>query len=252
MTTGLRHLRLAAVNIDGVLLNDSFSPVIREMVIDHGGEYTREVERALLSQSQLTAAAVFAGATRTTTTPRELVAEYLARREEYVARNPVRVLDGAGELLELLRALGLKVVCYGGLDRSHFDRHLGDFAALFDGPGYVCTDSFRPGIREITQDVFSLPYDRVVFVDDVARVAETARTLGVPFIGHPNPQGEYQRQLMEQAGVRHLVRTLRDIDEQLLRTVDQEAMTGTAWDAGEPGPPAAGRERESARQEREE
>jgi hypothetical protein len=52
--------------------------------------------------------------------------------------------------------------------------------------------------------------------------------------------------------VRHLVRTLRDIDEQLLRTVDQEAMTGTAWDAGEPGPPAAGRERESARQEREE
>ncbi|MFG1666831.1 HAD family phosphatase [Streptomyces sp. Y7] len=229
MPTALKHLRLAAVNIDGVLLNDTFSPVIREMVIAHGGDYTADVEYALLSQTQLTAAAAFAQVTNTPAPPRELVADYLARREEYVARYPVRVLDGAGDLLRLLRGLNLQVVCYGGLDRSHFDRYLGEFSDLFDGPGYVCTDSFRPGIHEITHDVFGLGYDRAVFVDDVARVAETARSLGVPFIGHLSAESRYQESLMARAGVRHMVRTLSGIDQDLLRTLDHEASTGTVW-----------------------
>nr|ABX71094.1 Lct11 [Streptomyces rishiriensis] len=175
MPVALRHLRLAAVNIDGVLLDDTFSPVIREMVIAHGGDYSSEAEYALLSQPQIAAATVFAEATGTSMRPEELLAEYLARRDAYVTRHPVRVREGAGELLRSLRDLGLKVVCYGGLDRSHFDRFLGPYAPLFDGPGYVCTDGFRPGVHEITREVFGLGYDRAVFVDDVARVAETAR-----------------------------------------------------------------------------
>ncbi|MFJ4279506.1 HAD family phosphatase [Streptomyces massasporeus] len=249
VSTALKHLRLAAVNIDGVLLNDTFSPVIREMVIEHGGDYTSEVEYALFSQPQLAAAAVFAEVTKSEATPRELVADYLARREEYVARHPVRVLEGAGGLLRLLRRLDLKVVCYGGLDRSHFDRHLDEFTDLFDHPGYVCTDGFRPGIHEIVRDVFGLDYDRAVFIDDVAKVAEVARSLGVPFIGHPNAEAEYQRSLMTRAGVRHVVRSLGDIDEDLLRTLDHEAATGVVWDATE-FPAHAGTRREGLSDER--
>ncbi|MDN0195518.1 HAD family phosphatase [Streptomyces sp. S.PNR 29] len=234
MTTTLQHLRLAAVNIDGVLLNDTFSPVIRAMVTAHGGDYTEDVEYELFSQPQLAAASVFAKATNSPLGPRELVAAYLAQREEHLARHPVRVLDGAGDLLRLLRGLGLQVVCYGGLDRSHFDRHLGEFAPLFDDPGYICTDSFRPGVHEIVHDVFALAYDQVLFIDDVARVAETARSLGVPFIGHPSAESAYQRRLMERTGVRHLVRRLSEIDEELLRTLDHEAAAGAVWDTARP------------------
>lgn len=226
----LRHVRLIAVNIDGVLLNDTFSPVIRQFVVDLGGVYTAEVERALLSQPQLQAAAALGvpGAT-----PEEVVAAYFCRREAYLQDHPVRLLDGAGALLGRLRATGTPLVCYGGLGRSHFDRHLASYTEYFDGPGYVCTDGFRPGVREIAEDVFDLRCDQVLFIDDVARVAEAARDLGAAFIGHPSTyEHSFQRRLMREAGVRHVVASLDAIDERLLRTVDAEVAEGRLWPNG--------------------
>jgi beta-phosphoglucomutase-like phosphatase (HAD superfamily) len=223
-------LRLAAVNIDGVMLNDSFSPVIHRFVTSRGGQYTAELEARLFSQSQLTAARAFADAVPTTETPEELVRAYLAERESYLTEHPVRILDGAVELVRLLRRLGLRTVCYGGLDASHFERHLGDHAELFDAPGYVCTNDFRPGIREIVRDIHGLSYQQVLFIDDVARVAEEARALGVPFIGHPGSfEHGFQRRLMREAGVRHLVDALTDIDAELIHRLDAEAAAGTVW-----------------------
>ncbi|MFF6779877.1 HAD family phosphatase [Streptomyces sp. NPDC012510] len=222
-----RHVRLIAVNIDGVLLNDTFSPVIHRFVVGRGGRYTAELERTVLSQSQLRAAAALgvAGAT-----PEEVVEAYFEEREEYLKEHPVRVLEGADRLLERLRATGASLVCYGGLQRAHFDRYLAPLAACFDGPGYVCTNAFRPGVREIAEDVFGLPCDRALFIDDVARVAEVARTLGAAFIGHPTTYvHSFQRQLMHEAGVRHMVGSLDAIDEQMLRTVDDEAAHGRLW-----------------------
>jgi hypothetical protein len=152
----------------------------------------------------------------------------------------VRVLDGAGELLSRLHATGASLVCYGGLGRAHFDRHLAPFAGYFDGPGYVCTDAFRPGVREIAEDVFGLRCDQALFIDDVARVAETAQRLGAAFIGHPTTyEHSFQRQLMREAGVRHIVGTLDAIDARLLRTVDAEVAEGRLWRS--PAEPAAQR-----------
>ena len=222
-----RHVRLIAVNIDGVLLNDTFSPVIHRFVVGRGGVYTAELERAVLSQSQLRAAAALGvpGAT-----PEEVVEAYFQEREEYLSAHPVRVLDGVGGLLERLRRTGASLVCYGGLGRAHFDRHLAPFAAYFDGPGYVCTDSFRPGVREIAEDVFGLRCEQALFIDDVARVAEAAQALGAAFIGHPTAYAHsFQRQLMHEAGVRHMVGSLDAIDELLLRAVDVEAAEGRLW-----------------------
>ncbi len=225
---GLSHVRLVAVNIDGVLLNDSFGPVIRRLVESRGGAYGPELEQALLSQSQMVAAR--AAAEVLGGSAEELLAAYFEERERYVAEHPVRVLPGAQELLERLRGLGVSTVCYGGLERKHFDRYLGHLAGLFDAPGYVCTNDFRPGIREITEDVFGLRLDQVAFIDDVARVAEAARDLGVAFIGHPSDyQDGFQRPLMERAGARHVVRSLGEIEEKLLRRVDAEAATGRSW-----------------------
>ncbi|WEP01131.1 HAD family phosphatase (plasmid) [Streptomyces sp. FXJ1.172] len=222
----MRHLRLIAVNIDGVLLNDTFSPVIHRMVVRNGGVYTAELERSVLSQPQLRAAAALG----VPGTPEEVVEEYFRERAAYLENDPVRVLEGAGALLQRLRATGARMVCYGGLARGHFDRHLGAYASYFDGPGYVCTDAFRPGVREIAEDVFGLRCDEALFIDDVARVAETARVLGAAFIGHPTSyEHSFQRQLMQRAGVRHLVRSLDDIDGPLVRTLDAEAAEGRLW-----------------------
>ncbi|MEV0530041.1 HAD family phosphatase [Streptomyces sp. NPDC050439] len=225
--TLLRHLSLVAVNIDGVLLNDSFSPVMRRLVESRGGTYSARFERELLSQPQLVAAQ--RAADELGGTAEQLLKDYFAQREEYIREHPVHVLDGAAELLETLRSLGARTVCYGGLERSHFDRHLGRFAHCFDEPGYVCTNDFRPGIQEITE-LFGLRPDQVLFIDDVARVAETARDVGVAFIGHPvDSEHDFQRQMMVEAGARHIVGSLKDIDETLLRAVDAEAAAGALW-----------------------
>ncbi|MEU3352010.1 HAD family hydrolase [Streptomyces sp. NPDC037389] len=228
----LRRIRLAAVNIDGVLLNDTFSPVIHRFVTDRGGRYTAEVEYDVFSQPQLVAARALGAAAGVDWTPEKVLEVYFQERAAYLEGDPVRLLDGAVDLLRRLRALGLRVVCYGGLDAAHFDRHLGAYADLFDGPRYVCTNDFRPGLKEITTEFFGLRPDEAVFIDDVARVAETARELGVAFIGHPSGFVHgFQGELMRAAGVRHLAGSLSAIDESLLRTVDAEATAGTSWAA---------------------
>lgn len=226
----LRTLRLAAVDIDGVLLNDTFSPVIHRLAVRRGLNYTPQLEHAVFSRSRLAAAQAFMEAAGATALPQEMIDAYFAEREGYLRTHPVRVLDGALALLRRLRALGLQVVCYGGLDKSHFDRHLGAWASYFAGPRYVCTDGFRPGIAEITGEVWELGYDQVLFIDDVASVAEEAKELGVAFVGRPSSFVHgFQRQLMRAVGVRHVVDSLSDIDEDLLVTLDREAAEGTVW-----------------------
>ena len=235
----LRHLRLIAVNMDGVLVNDTFSPVIHRFVVSRGGAWTAEMERAVFSQPQLQAAA----ATGVAGTPEEVVEQYFRERKAYLADHPVRVLDGAERLLRRLRELGVLMVCYGGLGRSHFDRHLAPYSSCFDGPQYVCTNDFRPGVKEIARG-FGLRCDQALFIDDVARVADAARSLNAAFIGHPSTfEHGFQAQLMREAGVRHLVRSLDEIDEPLRRTVDAEAARGAVW-----RPFAAVRPREELRE----
>ncbi|MGQ4388181.1 HAD family hydrolase [Streptomyces sp. SAS_270] len=232
MMQGLGQLRLAAVNIDGVLLNDTFSPVIHHFITSRGGTYSAEVEHAIFSQPQGVAAGRLAEAAGGELTAEQALAAYFEERARYLKRHPVVLLEGAVELLRRLRRLGLQTVCYGGLDRTHFDAFLGPHADLFDAPGYVCTDSFRPGLHEIATEVFDLKHEQVLFVDDVARVAEAARALGAPFIGHPGTfEHGFQRRLMRAAGVRHLVDSLDAIDEELLRRIDAEAAAGRVWEA---------------------
>ncbi|MFI9569604.1 HAD family phosphatase [Streptomyces rishiriensis] len=230
MVQGLGHLRLCAVNIDGVMLEDSFSPVIHGFLVSRGCAYTAGVERSIFSRPRSVAGRLLAEAVGGSMTGEEALEAYFEERARHVAAHPVRVSEGAIELVRRLRRLGLRTVCYGGLDRSHFEAFLGEHAALFDGPGYVCTDAFRPGLREIAAGSFAVRRDRVLVIDDVATVAEAARSLGMAFIGHPSRfEHSFQRQLMGEAGVRHLVDSLHAVDEELLRSVDAEAAAGTVW-----------------------
>jgi len=51
----LQKIRLVALDTDGVLLNDTYSPVIERFVTRHGGEYTAAVERGVWGSPQLAA-----------------------------------------------------------------------------------------------------------------------------------------------------------------------------------------------------
>lgn len=229
---GFARLRLVALNIDGVLLNDTFSPVIHRYLTTRGAPYTADIERTIFSQPQKVAGERMADVLGGGRSGPQALAEYFEERDAYLKEHPVTVQPGAVELLSRVRGLGLRTVCYGGLAKGHFDRFLGAHAALFDGPGYVCTDAIRPGLREITTDAFSLCHGQVLFVDDVARVAEAARSDGLPFIGFPTSfEHSFQAHLMKEAGVRHRIHSLDDITEELLRTVDDEAVAGTLWEA---------------------
>ncbi|MEU6106422.1 HAD family phosphatase [Streptomyces flaveolus] len=226
----LHGLRLAAVDIDGVLLNDTFSPVIHRLAEQHQVAYTPEFERAVFSRPRREAARVFLDAARSGKDPQEVIDAYFRERDRYLKTHPVHVMPGALALLDRLRGLGLDVVCYGGLDRAHFERHLGAWASYFTAPRYVCTDAFRPGIEEITRDVFGLGHGQVLFIDDVASVAERARDLGAAFIGRPASFAHgFQRRLMREAGVRYLAEGLDDIDETMLHAVARENAAGTLW-----------------------
>jgi hypothetical protein len=223
-------LRLAALNIDGVLLNDSFSPVIHHFIVSRGGTYSAELERSIFSQPQYIAGRLLAAAVGGGLTGEAALAAYFEERTAYLDRHPVTITPGTRDLLHRLRGAGLRTVCYGGLGKDHFDRHLGHYADLFDGPGYVCTNDIRPGLKEITEDVFGLRPGQALFVDDVARVADTARELGTAFVGHPSTfVHSHQRALMAEAGVRHTISALDALDEDLLHRIDRELSAGEFW-----------------------
>ncbi|MFD6618785.1 HAD family phosphatase [Streptomyces albidoflavus] len=227
MASRFRQLRLVSLNIDGVLLNDTFSPVIHDFITSRGGPYTADVEQRIFSQPREVAGVELARAAGIEVSGTEALRLYFEARDQYVEKNPVRLADGALELLERLRSMGAEVICYGGLGREHFDTYIGSLATYFSAPGYVCTNAFRPGIKEITEDIFELAHDQVLFIDDVARVAQEAMRLGTPFIGHPSTfHASFQRWLMEKSGVRHIVDSLDAVDEDLLLRIDAEAQAG--------------------------
>ncbi|MBV2156641.1 HAD family hydrolase [Kitasatospora sp. SUK 42] len=228
----LQKIRLIALDSDGVLLNDTYSPVIERFVTKHGGRYTAEVERGVWGSPQLAAGQNMALACKLPWSARETIAAFFEEREAYLRKNPVQVTEGAEELLATLRETGARVVCYGGRTREYtFDKYLGHLAEYFDAEiPYVDVNDFRPGTKEIVRDIFRYEFDEVLFVDDINRVAEVTKALGAGFVGVPaSLPHNFQRAEMEATGVRYSVDDIRGIDLELLEAVDEELAAGTLW-----------------------
>jgi beta-phosphoglucomutase-like phosphatase (HAD superfamily) len=228
----LRKIELVALDTDGVLLNDTYSPVIERFVTKHGGTYTAEVERFVWGSPQIAAGQHMALACKLPWSARDTMTAFFAERDDYLRDHPVALAEGVRELLETLRESGVRVVCYGGRNREYtFDTHLGHLAHLFDrDTPYVDVNDFRPGVKEIARDVFGYDYDQCVFVDDINRVAEVSKALGAGFIGVPaSMPHNFQRPAMADTGVRHLVGDIREIGPELLARVDEELAAGTHW-----------------------
>src|SRR2546425_10070188 len=90
--TRLRKIKLVALDSDGVLLNDTYSPVIERFVTKHGGEYTAAVERGVWGSPQLAAGQNMALACRLPWTAKETIAAFFAERGEYLKAHPSEVM----------------------------------------------------------------------------------------------------------------------------------------------------------------
>lgn len=237
----MNTIKLIAVDLDGPLLIDTFSPLLLEICKFRGIEYTSEVESKTFSQ------------------PRDKVVEYLKEihghtfsqdeldsstedylqtffvmREEFMKNNKKGMREGVPKFIEMIASTGIKMISYGGLNEEYMREELGEYANAFDQ--YVCTNDFRPGLREIVKDIYKLEFSEVLFIDDVNSVAKHAKELGTPFIGIPSKEPwSWQKKDMIKTGVRYIYDSLGDIDLSLLEKIDIEAGKQIIWEREEVG-----------------
>jgi phosphoglycolate phosphatase-like HAD superfamily hydrolase len=224
----MKHIKLIAVNLDGVLLKDTFSPVIRKMVMHFGNRYTHRIERNVLSRPQMEAAQYVINISKIDYSIQDLLKLFFHEREHFMEVNGNGVFEDAPVFIDLLSKQNSKLVCYGGLPCTHFNIEMKQYKNNFDF--YVCTNNFRPGLKEITREIYNLDYSQVLFIDDVNTVAETAKTMNIPFIGCPtNSQWGFQKEEMARTGVKYMVDSVGEITQEILDSVDDDASKGLAW-----------------------
>jgi phosphoglycolate phosphatase-like HAD superfamily hydrolase len=222
----LKNIKLIACNIDGVLLEDTFSPIFRNLVLKYGCEYTREFERSVFSRPLLEAGDYMMKTFHVSDGP-YLYKTYFEERKKYLENHYCGMIEGVPEFLQFAATLNLRLVCYGGLAKEHIQDEFKEFLPYFEK--YICTINFRPGIKEITKE-YGLEYNQVLFIDDVNTVAEAAKANKASFIGIPSnfPWG-FQRQDMISTGVKYILDSVKDINRGLLEKIDAEAAAGTLW-----------------------
>ena len=125
------------------------------------------------------------------------------------------------DVLQRMAELPVQLICYGGLQEPQIHPDYALCRPYFSR--YVCTNDFRPGLREIVRDHAHLQFEQVLFIDDVNTVAEEAKRLGCPFIGVParNAWG-WQYLDMQLTGVRFLVDGVKDIGLPMLQQLDRD------------------------------
>ena len=69
--------------------------------------------------------------------------------------------------------LDVRLVYYGGLPEEKITDEFKQYKHYFEK--YICTNDFRPGIKEIIKDFYGLEFNQVLFIDDVNTVAEVAK-----------------------------------------------------------------------------
>lgn len=224
----MKTLKLVAFDIDGVLLKDTFSPVIKLLVEKFGGTYNRDIERNIFSQKREEAAEYLINLFKLDLSTDELIKIYFKEREEFINRNGSGFNQGLDYLLKLIESLNLLIICYGGLPETYYRKEMKQYTEYFTM--YVCTNDFRPGIKEITTEIYNLKYNEALFIDDVNMVAEAAKSLNVPFIGMPssNTWG-YQKKDMVKTGVKYLINSLNEINLNMIKRIDYDASTGNQW-----------------------
>lgn len=218
----MNNIKLIACDIDGVLLKDTFSPVLRILANKYGVEYTSELENNTFSKNREEAADYLLNYLMLPeeTSIKDFLSEYFEERKYFVNRDGNPIIPGVLDFLELMKSLEVKLVCYGGLEEDLIDLRFKPYLKYFDK--YICTNSFRPGLKEITE-LYGLRFSEVLFIDDVSQVAEEAKRYFIPFIGIPaNHSWGFQKKEMKKIGVKYLVSSVKEITKEYLEKVDSD------------------------------
>jgi len=161
-------------------------------------------------------------------TDEEMFAGYFRMRAEYMQTHKVGMKPEIPAFLERVSRLGVRLICYGGLEEAYMKEQLGTYAEMFEP--YICTNDFRPGVRQIVYEICQVKPNEALFVDDVNFVAEHVRDIGASFIGIPSTEPwSWQRKDMTQTGVRYIFDSVEDISNEVLQQIDQEAAAGSHW-----------------------
>ena len=121
-------IKLIAVDIDGPLLTDSFAPLLKLSCEFYGLDYTKDMEDNMFSRNRAEATAYFRSQFKEVPedlkgkTSEEMEQSYFEFRQNYLKENPITLAEGAEALMDLLPCLGVKLVCYGGLDEKYMRR----------------------------------------------------------------------------------------------------------------------------------
>ena len=91
--------RRFTIDIDGVVLKDTYSPVLKKIIEKYNGVYTRELERNAFSRNRKEAATYIANALNLNLTPAQLISEYFQERERYMATHESGIEIGAIDFL---------------------------------------------------------------------------------------------------------------------------------------------------------
>ena len=217
--TVVKNICLFAVDIDGVILKDTFSPVLRMLIQRYGGHYTRDIERNVFSKNQYQAATYIIEKLGLEVEQDTLIASYFKLRDEYLSEADGGLVEGAEQMLERLSRYGVPMICYGGLELDQIHTDFNKCSQYFDK--YICTNAFRPGMEEIIE-MYNLTPKQVLFIDDVNTVAETCKSLGSPFIGVP-PQHEWgwQDRDMVSTGVVYKLTSIKNLNAELINEIDE-------------------------------
>ncbi len=235
----MKHIQLVAVDLDGPLLSDSFAPLLRQSCEFGGLTYSRDMEDNMFSRNRKDATRYFMSCfgdnppeSLRNKTHEEMIASYFEFRAAFLQENPITLSEGAADFIRMLSGLNVRMICYGGLDEDYMRRELGSHADAFEA--YICTNEFRPGVREIVHEIGKVAPDRALFIDDVNFVARHARDVGACFVGVPaRTDWGWQRIGMVEDGVPHIVDHVGQIDLALLERIDAQASTGRFWAGGQ-------------------
>lgn len=214
----MNRIKLIAIDIDGVVLKDTYSPVLKKIIEKYNGVYTRELERNAFSRNRKEAATYIANALNISLPPERLISEYFQERERYMTTHESGIETGAIDFLRAIQKLDTDILFYGGLSEQELHRDIKPCMQYVNE--YVCTNDFRPGINEIA-NMYSIQPSNVLFIDDVAFFAENAKKENALFIGVPSHfPFSYQKEEMHHLGVQYIVNSIASISIEMIRDID--------------------------------
>ncbi len=219
----MKNIKLIACDIDGVLLEDTFSPVLHILAQRFNIPYTAELENNMFSQNRGKAVNYFLKQLSLSghKESEDVLKLFFDERQKYIDKSGTPILDGVPEFISLLKNLDVKIVCYGGLDYEMIDKRFTSYLKNFDQ--YICTNDFRPGLKEIVKNFYQLEYQEVLFIDDVAEVAKEAKKYSIPFIGIPTQHSwGFQKDEMAKVGTKYIVSSVKEITKEYLERLDSD------------------------------